>query len=214
MDAAPGPGLHDLAEAVRYAWHEPTVRTVLLVLAVLNLAVVGPVLVGGAVLAEQRFGGPAALGVLFAGFGAGSLAGLLAAGARPPRHRGAVLVAGTAVVGVGTAALGLPTGLGAATAAAAVIGIGEAYLGVVLVAWLQELVLAHLRGRVMSLVALAVVAFDPLSYALAGALLPLGVAALFAIGGGTVLLAATLGLPLLAGDASAARERPRPPGGA
>lgn len=197
LDAAHGPSPRALAEAVRYAWREPVVRTVLLVLAVLDLAVVGPVLVGGAVLAEQRFGGPAALGALFTGFGAGSLVGLLAAGARPPRHRPAVLVAGTAVVGAGTAALGLSTVLGAAVGAAALIGVGEAFLGVVLVAWLQERVPAQLRGRVMSLVVLAVVAFDPVSYALAGALLPLGVTAVFTIGGGTVLLATALSLPLL-----------------
>lgn len=85
---------------------------------------------------------------------------------------------------------------------AAVIGIGEAYLGVGLVTWLQELVPAHLLGRVMSLVVLAVVALDPLSYAL----LPLGVTALFTVGGGTVLLAAALGLPLLARDGGADRQ--------
>lgn len=184
------PGLRGLGEALRYVRDEPVVRTMLLVLAVLNLAVVGPVLVGGAVLAEQRFGGAAALGVVFAGFGAGSLAGLLAAGARPPRRRGVVLVAGPALIGAGTAALGFVPGLAAATAVAAVIGVGSAYLGVVLVAWLQERVPEHLRGRVMSLVVLAVVAFDPLSYLLAGVLLPFGVPVLFAVSGGIVLVTA------------------------
>lgn len=52
-------------------------------LAVLDLAVVGPVLVGGAVVAEQRLGGPVGLKMLFTGFGAGSPAGLLAAGLCP-----------------------------------------------------------------------------------------------------------------------------------
>ena len=80
--------------------------------------------------------------------------------------------------------------LPAAVAVAAVVGLGEAYLGVVLVAWLQERVPEELRGRVMSLVVLAVVAFDLLSYALAGLLLPAGTTVLFTVCGAVVLLAA------------------------
>jgi hypothetical protein len=57
---------------------------------------VRPVLVGGAVLAEQP-GGAAALGTVVVGFGAGSLLGLLAAGTRPTAHRGAVLIGTTTV---------------------------------------------------------------------------------------------------------------------
>lgn len=85
-----------LREGQRFAWGEPVVRTILLVLAALNVAVIGPVLVGGAVLAEQRLGGADVLGLVFTGFGAGSLLGLLAAGARPPTRRGLVLVAARA----------------------------------------------------------------------------------------------------------------------
>lgn len=179
-----------LVEGLRYAWGEPVVRTILLVLALLNVAVIGPVLVGGAVLAEQRLGGPAALGLVFAGFGAGSLVGLVTAGARAPRRRGPVLVLGTAVIGAGTAGFALVGDLGTAVAVAALIGVGEGYLGVVLVSWLQERVPEGLRGRVLSLVVLAVAAFDPLSYALAGALLPLGTAALFVVCGALVLVGA------------------------
>lgn len=184
----------ELAEGLRFAWGEPVVRTMLLVLAVLNVAVVGPVLVGGAVLAEQRLGGAAALAAIFAGFGAGSLFGLVAAGARPPRRRGPVLVLGTALIGAGTAAFGFVDAVVPAMVAGAVIGVGSAYLGVVLVAWLQELVPAHLRGRVMSLVVIAVVAFDPLSYAFAGLLLPAGVTTVFVVAGAVVALAAAAAL--------------------
>lgn len=188
--AAPVPGRHALREGVRYAWGEPVVRTILLVLAVLNVAVVGPVLVGGAVLAEQRLGGTATLGLVFAGFGAGSLLGLLAAGARPPTRRGLVIVAGTALIGVGTALFGFVGALLPAVAVAAVVGVSAAYLGVVLVSWLQERVPEELRGRVMSLVALSVVASDPLSFALAGVLLPAGTTTLFVVCGGAVVLTA------------------------
>jgi MFS family permease len=154
--------------------------------------VIGPILVGGAVLAEQRLGGAGALATVFVGFGAGSVLGLLAAGWRAPRRRGLVLVSGTAVIGAGTAGFGVVGGLVTAVATAAVVGAGAAYLGVVLVAWLQELVPGHLRGRVMSLVVLAAVAFDPLSFALAGLLLPAGVTVMFAVCGLLILLTAVV----------------------
>ena len=183
-------GLAALREGLRYGWHEPVVRIVLIVLAVLNLAIIGPVLVGGAVLAELRFGGAENLGVLFIGFGIGALIGFSAAGSRPPQQRGVVLIAGVAVLGVSTAALGFARSLDAAVAIAAVMGLGQAYLGVVLVAWLQERVPEALRGRVMSLVAFSAVALDPLSYALAGALLPAGLGVLFGVCGALVLACA------------------------
>jgi MFS family permease len=184
------PGLRALGEGLRFAWNEPAVRIMLLLLAVLNVAVVGPILVGGAVLAEQRLGGAGALATVFVGFGAGSVLGLVLAGARAPRRRGLVLVSGTAVIGAGTAGFGVVGGLVPAIATAAIVGAGAAYLGVVLVAWLQELVPGHLRGRVMSLVVLAAVAFDPLSFALAGLLLPAGVTVMFAACGLLILLTA------------------------
>ncbi len=162
----------------------------LLVIATLNVAVIGPMLVGGAVLAEQRLGGAAVLGLVFTGFGAGSLLGLLAAGARPPTRRGLILIGGTAVIGAGTVGFGFVGTIGAAVAVAAVIGIGAAYLGVVLVAWLQERVPEQLRGRVMSLVVLAAAALNPLSYALAGVLLPAGTTVMFSVCGVLILLCA------------------------
>ncbi|GAA5153839.1 tetracycline efflux MFS transporter Tet(V) [Pseudonocardia eucalypti] len=191
-DTARPAGLAGLVEGVRYALGEPVVRGMLLVIAVLNVAVVGPIMVGGAVLAEQRLGGAAMLGLVFTGFGIGSAVGLLAAGARPPKHRGAVCAGGTATIGIGLAGLGMAPNLAWAIAVCAVIGVGAAYLGVVLVAWLQELVPVCLSGRVMSLVALAAVALDPLSFALAGALLPAGLPMLFGACGALVLVAASI----------------------
>lgn len=185
-------GLQALWEGLRFAWTEPVVRIMLLVIATLNVAVIGPILVGGAVLAEQHLGGAAVLGLVFTGFGAGSLLGLLAASARPPARRGLVLIGGTAAIGAGMVGFGSVRTIAAAIAVAAVIGIGAAYLGVVLVAWLQERVPEHLRGRVMSLVVLAAVALDPLSYALAGVLLPAGTTIMFSVCGSLILLCAAI----------------------
>ncbi|GCD32802.1 MFS transporter [Streptomyces chrestomyceticus JCM 4735] len=181
-----------LGAGLRYAWHEPVVRGMLAAVALINIAVVGPVLVGGAVLADQHLGGAGSLGVVLSGFGVGSLAGSLMAGWRPPTRRGWTVVGGVAAIGAGTAGLAAVTHVVAATAVASLVGLGSAFLGVVIVATLQERVPGHLLGRVLSLVVLATVAFDPFSYVIAGLLLPYGTTTLFLVCGSAVLACAGL----------------------
>ncbi|MEU6389329.1 MFS transporter [Streptomyces sp. NPDC046939] len=181
-----------LGAGLRYAWHEPLVRGMLAAIALINITVVGPVLVGGAVLADQRLGGAGALGIVLSGFGAGSLAGSLIAGWRPPARRGWTVAGGVAAIGAGLAGLAAVTHVIAATAVVSLIGLGSGFLGVVIVATLQERVPNQLLGRVLSLVVLATVAFDPLSYVLAAVLLPYGTTALFLVCGSAVLACAAL----------------------
>ncbi|WP_316527939.1 MFS transporter [Kitasatospora brasiliensis] len=176
-----------LRAGLRYASQEPLVRGMLAAIALLNLAVVGPVLVGGAVLADRHLGGAGALGIVLSGFGAGSLVGSLTAGWRPPARRGLTVVGGVAAIGAGMAGLAAATHVAAATAVAALIGLGSGFLGVVVVATLQERVPEQLLGRVLSLVVLATVAFDPFSYLVAGVLLPYGTTTLFLLCGAAVL---------------------------
>lgn len=194
-DAADGERLSSaraLGAGLRYACHEPVVRGMLAAVALINVAVVGPVLVGGAVLADQHLGGAGSLGVVLSGFGVGSLAGSLMAGWRPPTRRGWTVVGGVAAIGAGTAGLAAVTHVVAATAVASLVGLGSAFLGVVIVATLQERVPGHLLGRVLSLVVLATVAFDPFSYVIAGLLLPYGTTTLFLVCGSAVLACAGL----------------------
>ncbi len=181
-----------LGGGLSYAWREPVVRGMLAAIALINIAVVGPVLVGGAVLADQRLGGAGSLGIVLSGFGAGSLAGSLVAGWRPPARRGWTVAGGVAAIGAGMAGLAAVDDVVAATAVVSLIGLGSAFLGVVVVATLQERVPQKLLGRVLSLVVLATVAFDPFSYMLAGVLVPLGTTVLFLVCGSAVLVCAAL----------------------
>ncbi|WP_116209393.1 MFS transporter [Streptomyces olivoreticuli] len=181
-----------LGAGLTYAWHDPLVRGMLAAIALINIAVVGPVLVGGAVLADQRLGGAGSLGIVLSGFGAGSLAGSLMAGWRPPARRGWTVVGGVAAIGAGTAGLAAVTHVIAATAVVSLIGLGSAFLGVVVVATLQERVPKQLLGRVMSLVVLATLALDPFSYVVAGVMLPYGTTTLFLTCGSAVLACAGL----------------------
>lgn len=181
-----------ILEGLRYAWRDPLIRAMLFVLAAINLAAIGPMIVGGAVLAEERLGGAGSLGILFSAFAAGSLAGLLAAGAAGrPRRRGATILGSTALIGLGS--LGFVPGLLSACAVAIAMGAGAGYLGVVLVSWLQERIEPALRGRVMSLVVFCSVAFDPVSYALAGALVGRSLTLTFAAAGTLMLVTALFG---------------------
>ncbi|WP_329558229.1 MFS transporter [Streptomyces uncialis] len=181
-----------LGAGLGYAWREPLVRGMLAAVALINIAVVGPVIVGGAVLADQRLGGAGSLGVVLSGFGAGSLAGSLSAGGRPPARRGWAVAGGVAAIGAGVAGLAAVTHVVAATAVVSLVGLGSGFLGVVVVATLQERVPKHLLGRVLSLVVLATVAFDPFSYLIAGVLLPYGTTTLFLVCGSAVLAGAAL----------------------
>lgn len=192
--AASPVGFGGMLEGVRYVWRDPVLRGLISVLAVLNVVAVGPVVVGGAALAEERLGGAGSFGVMLSGFGAGSLVGLLVAGSlASPRRRGPTLLGVMALFGLGLGALGFVPNLAWTLAAVAAMGVGAGYLGVVIVAWLQERVEEGVRGRVMGLVSFAFIALDPVSYALTGAILELGLAATFVGAGSVMALAALLG---------------------
>ncbi len=182
-----------IVEGIRYAWRDPLLRTMLFALALLSFSTSGPLRVGGAMLAETRLGGAEAFGVLLSAFGAGSLIGLILAGSLVRMGRRRVdLIVGTAALGLGLGTLGFVSSLLLATALVLGMGVGAGYLGVVLMAWLQERTKPSLHGRVMSLMMFAVVAVDPLSYALMGVLSELDLRVMFAAAGSLLLVTALL----------------------
>jgi MFS family permease len=184
----------ELLEGARYAWGDPVIRSLLLILVGINVAMVGPLYVGGATLAETRLGGPGAFATLVAVAGAGSLAGAAAAGSVGSlRRRGLLVLALTAALGVIVGSVAFVPNLPAAAAAALGIGGAASFLGVVNISWLQERSEPHLTGRVMSLAMFAAVSLDPLSFALAGLLTELGLAVVFLSAGGLLIITALLG---------------------
>ncbi len=183
---AGGSARADIAAGLRHAWTDPVTRRCMLVVAGMNLAAVGPVVVGGAILAESRLGGPAAFGVLLAGFGAGGFGGALLAGRLAPRLRGSldrVLAAMCLAVGVGLVALGVAPSLAVAVGVAVVIGAVAAYGIVVASTAVQRAAPASMQGRIASLLLFAAFAVDPISQALSGLLVTLGPTVLFALAG-------------------------------
>jgi MFS family permease len=186
--------LADLLTGVRYAWRDPIIRTILLVLVGINAAMMGPLYVGGAIPAQRELGGVGAFGTLAAGASAGALLGSLVAGSiAQVRRRGLAVLALTASLGLEVAAFCLITNLTVAIILALAIGATESFFAVINISWLQERTEPGLTGRVMSLAVFATTALDPISFALAGVLVEVNLNATFVGAGALLLLTASLG---------------------
>ena len=188
--------LASIGGGIRAAWADPAVRGTLVIITAFNLAFTGPVSVGLAWLAEERFaGGSAAFGLLFSVWGGGALIGAVIGGsiARVP-HFGTVLFGASCALGVGMILLGFAPTLPIALAILAPMGLLVGFINVQYFAWIQRRVADDVRGRVLSLVMLSSVGLAPVSLAAAGALVDLGAATLmYAVAGGIILVAALAG---------------------
>jgi MFS family permease len=195
-DAGRASLLCTIGEGFRYAWADPAVRALIVLTAAFNFAFTGPISVGLPFLADHTLGGGSAtFGLLLSAFGAGSLAGALAAGsiARVPRLGTVVLAIGIAL-GVGLALIGVAPSVPVALVTLAFIGLGVGFINVHVISWLQGRTAEAMRGRVMSLVMLGSVGLAPLSFALAGIVVDLGaVPVMFGIAGAIVAGASLLG---------------------
>lgn len=186
--------LTSIARGVRYAWEDPVIRTIMLILVGINLAMAGPIYVGGSLLAEARLGGAGAFGTLVATGGVGALVGAATAGTIGRiRRRGLVELASTAVMGLGVAALAFVYSLPVAAVLAALVGMTASFLAVMNISWLQERSEPGVTGRVMSLAMFSAVALDPISYVLAGVLVDIDLAVVFLASGALLLFTAVLG---------------------
>ncbi len=183
-----------ISEGARYAWRDPVIRSLLLILVGINLAMIGPLYVGGATLAEARLGGAGAFATLVAVAGVGSLVGAVGAGSiGQPGRRGLLVLVLAAALGLFVAAVALVSSLPAAAALAFAIGATASFLGVTNISWLQERSEPRLTGRVMSLAMFAAVSLDPVSFVGAGLLVELSLTAVFLSAGVLLLLTALLG---------------------
>lgn len=186
--------LGEIAEGVRYAWNHAAIRTSLLMVAMLNLATLGPLVVGVAKLVELRFGGSATtFGYLQAAFGVGALVGVLATSQiKTVKNPGLSLVLLAYALGIGTAGLGFVQQQWMAYGLIGLMGLGGGFVGVIAVSWLQEQTESAMQGRMMGLLTFTAVALDPFSQAISGFLMDINLTLMFAIAGATMLLTAAI----------------------
>ena len=203
--------LANIGSGVAYAWRDPAIRSLILLIAASNFAFTGPLLVGLPYLANTRFeGGAAAFGIIISAFGAGALGGAVVAGSiRHVPRLGLVTLLTASAMGIGLAFLGnVPTVILAVVAMAA-IGLGAGFINTRIMAWLQARTPEAMRGRLMSLVLLGAIGLSPVSLAVSGVIIDFGaVSLMFAVAGAIVVAAALVGL--VAGIPSKMTDEPAP----
>jgi MFS family permease len=189
--------LGNIGAGFAYVWHDPPVRSLLLLVAAFNFAFNGPLLVGLPYLADARFeSGAAAFGVMLSAYGAGALGGAVLAGSlRHVPRLGLVTLVTAAAMGVSLAVVGNVPNFILAAAAIGAIGLGAGFINVRVIAWLQARAPEAMRGRVMSLLMLGAVGLAPVSLAISGAIIDFGaVSLMFTVAAAIIVAAAAAGV--------------------
>jgi MFS family permease len=193
--ATPGPRsnvFRSIVDGLRYVQADAALSSLMLVIAVLNFAISGPVGVGIAWIAKQTFGTPSALGVLMSSFAAGSLAGMLLAGLVKHRRRGRTLLLVSAAIGLCLMPIGMLHRMLPLAGVLFVMTGTAAFLNVQLIAWFQQRVDQAVRGRVMSVLMFSSVGLMPISLAIAGFAIKASLAGMFIVAGSMVLVVTLL----------------------
>jgi MFS family permease len=172
VGAASGSGknaLQDIWDGIVQVWKDVPLRTILVVIAVVNFFGLPGIQVGLPALAYERFSlGAVALGGGFAAFGLGAVAGALGASVVPAPRLMWLFVGSGLVFGAGLAAVALAPSLPLLLLALAVMGVVAGAMNPYLISWLQRRTAPGMQGRMMSLVMLASVGLEPLGLALGG----------------------------------------------
>lgn len=177
---------------LKYVWTDEALLLIILVMAGLNILLIGPIMVGIPVLADQRLPeGATAFGLLISAYAGGNLAGYLIAGtlSRPSGNTvRTIFISFMISFGVVIGTLGFIQSTWVDFTLLLVLGLGNGYLDVLLFTWMQLRVPAEMLGRMMSIVMFASYGLGPISQAISGAILRWNLDDLFILAGTLVLL--------------------------
>ena len=165
-------------------------RSLLLVASVLNFCITGPLSVGIAFLAKNKFSSSTAYDFFISSVAAGSLIGLLLAAARQQRKRGWLLLTVSAIIAICTATIGLLSRMWSLLPILFVMSASAGFMNVHLLAWFQQRVERAMLGRVMSVLMFASLGLMPLSLAAAGVAVQWNMRGMF-FGAGALVLVVT-----------------------
>ena len=185
-------------EGLSFAWRNPEVRAVMLMLAVIGMFGFTAHTVALPLLAFRDLHGDAStLTFVLTGLSIGSLAGALASA-----HRGTADIGFLSRMAVAFGCCNAVLGLAPTAWVAALLALPVGYTVMVSVAGMNALIQlqtpAHMRGRVMALVSVVLVGSSPVGGPVIGLLADqLGAPAALAIGGGLAVVAAALTLKSL-----------------
>lgn len=176
-----------IREGLLYVWNDSTLKIVFPIVMGLNVLINGPFAVGIPVLARTRFAeGAPAFGLIMSLFGGGALVGTVLAGVLPKssnKRLGTISLSVLSVMGIGLAVIGISPTMYIAAAAGLMMGTVNGYANIMLITWLQQKVAPDLTGRIVSLVMFAAIGLNPVSTALAGALIGLNATVLLVCSG-------------------------------
>lgn len=184
--------LTDIREGFSYVIESPSIRIVIVLLAVINITLVGPIIVGSSLMANLRFSGAEAYGLIISMWGAGGLVGALVAGTGIVKRTGQLLIGSSVIMGIGLLMYGLTPSLAAILLVTLIMGCVNGLIEVRLTTWIQIRADEQVRGRVMGITAFAAVGLEPVSYILTGCLAPVGLGVLFYAAGATLLVSTGL----------------------
>jgi MFS family permease len=185
-----GAGLGEqVREGLGYAWSNRVIRLTLGIIAAINFAVLGPIVVGTAALVEVRLGNdPGVYGMLLAAFAIGALPGAIIAGTIRREISPALMLALISFsMGIGLILTGFVETALAAVIIYSLTGVGVGFGTVIATTWLQKRTPMELQGRVTGLLIFSAIALDPFSNAFAGFMLDVSLTGLFVIAGGMML---------------------------
>ena len=191
-DETAGSGIiASIVDGFRYAWADPSVRMLALMIAVLALAFRGPFMVGLPAFADQLLPqGAAGYGTMVSALGVGALAGILAAAyiRHPPAHwLGALLLIDFGIYGVLFIGLTFVRDLVTICLMIFAAAILDGFVMVIFPTWLQQRVPRARMGRVFSVIMFFNMGLAPVSSAVAGWIARWDLLALL-MGGGVLLL--------------------------
>jgi MFS family permease len=194
----------EIMAGLRYAWKQPAIRISLQMIAMINFAVLGPIVIGVAELVTIRFGGSATtFGYLQSAYGIGALLGVVVASQlNAIKDLKTPLALLSALLGAGLIALGFMQQPWMAGIVIALMGLSGGIIGVLGITWLQQQTATPMQGRMMSLVMFASVALDPFSQAISGVLMEINLTGLFVAAGIAMLIMAIVSF------LSGSRDRP------
>src|SRR6478609_3449497 len=167
--AAKPPVWRSILDGIAYVRRDVPLRSLMLVAAMLNFCISGPIGVGLPYLVKTKFDSAAAYGLVISAMAAGGL------------------------IGAGIASMGLLGRLWLIAAVLLLLGASAGVGNVHIAAWIQQRIDATVRGRVFSVLMLANFGLIPVSLAVAGLLIAWNLKLMFLIAGVSMLLVTAFG---------------------
>lgn len=190
--AAKPPVWRSILDGIAYVRRDVPLRSLMLVAAMLNFCISGPMGVGLPYLVKTKFGSAAAYGLVVSAMAAGGLIGALLAGILKIKRRGLLLLGACVVISAGIASMGLLSYLWLIVAVMVFVG-SAGVANVHIAAWIQQRIDPTVRGRVFSVLMMANFGLLPVSLAVAGLMIAWNLKLMFLIAGASMLLITAFG---------------------